>query len=74
VPGATVVPVNGLGNEVRLLLGENYDGSVSAVRAAASATATMGSATATPTPTASSGSATATTPLTSINAGTALCA
>ncbi len=79
VPGATVVPVNGLGKSVRLLLGEDYTGSVSTVRASASATATMGSATAVPTDedesaSEGSGSATATTPLTSINAGAALCA
>ncbi len=75
VPGATVVPVNGLGKSVRLKLGEDYDGSVSSsVRSGTSATATMGTATASPSPTAGSSSATVTTPLTSINAGDALCA
>ena len=74
VPGATVVPVNGLGRSVRLLLGENYDGSVSRVKAGSSATATMGTAPVTATPTEDSGSPTATSALTSINAGAALCA
>ena len=81
VPGATVVPVNGLGTSVRLLLGENYDGAVDAVSSGARSTATMGTATApasssTGAPDASGGSGgtAATTPLTSINAGEALCA
>lgn len=81
VPGATVVPVNGLGTSVRLLLGENYEGSVDAVSSGAKATATMGTATAsTSTSTSPSGGAdgsgesAAATTLTSINAGEALCA
>ena len=79
VPGATVVPVSGLGKSVRLLLGEDYDGSVSPVKAKASVTATMGSATSTPTASddqdsAQSTAPSLTTPLTSINAGEALCA
>jgi LCP family protein required for cell wall assembly len=74
VPGATVVPIAGLGSSITLLLGEDYDGTVTEVSGGAGATATVGSATATPTPTEESGSATATTPLTSINAGEALCA
>lgn len=73
VPGATVVPVDGLGKSVRLMLGQDYDGTVtSSLRAGASATATLGSATAAPT--GGSDSATVTTPLTSINAGAAICA
>lgn len=79
VPGATVVPVSGLGTSVRLLLGEDYDGLVESVTAKATVTATMGSATSTPTDSADdsageSGAPSATTPLTSINAGEALCA
>jgi LCP family protein required for cell wall assembly len=74
IPGATVVPVNGLGRSVRLLLGENFEGSVDAVRSGSNATATMGTATVTPSPTQDTGSPTATTPLTSINAGAELCA
>ena len=31
VPGATLVPTDGLGSQVRLLLGESYDGTVQAV-------------------------------------------
>ncbi|WP_420122567.1 LCP family protein [Nakamurella sp.] len=81
VPGATVVPVDGLGTSVRLLLGENYEGSVDAVSAGAKATATMGTATAPASSSAGSsdgsggsGGTAATTALTSINAGEALCA
>lgn len=84
VPGATVVPVNGLGTSVRLLLGENYEGSVDAVSAGAKATATMGTATASASTSTSasdgsdgsggSGGTAVTTPLTSINAGESLCA
>ena len=73
VPGATLIPTAGLGDEVRLLLGESFDGTVEAVESgvAVSATATgAGQATepASATPTLSSGE------LTSINAGAALCA
>jgi LCP family protein required for cell wall assembly len=78
IPGATVVPVNGLGRSVHLLLGESYEGSVDAVRSGSSVTATMGTATALPSATTSAtedgASAAATTALTSINAGAALCA
>jgi LCP family protein required for cell wall assembly len=74
VPGATVVPVNGLGKSVRLLLGEDFAGSVSAVASRASVTATMGSATPAPTTDQGTTSPSLTTPLTSINAGDALCA
>lgn len=78
VPGATVVPVDGLGTSVRLLLGENYDGTVDAVTSGSRATATMGTAAAPASTSAGamdgSGDPTATTPLTSINAGEALCA
>ena len=74
VPGATVVPVNGLGKSVRLLLGEDFAGSVSSVASRASVTATMGSATAVPTTDDDTTSPSLTTPLTSINAGDALCA
>lgn len=74
VPGATVVPVSGLGRSVRLMLGEDYDGAVDQVAAGAGVTATMGTATITATPTDQSGSPSVTTPLTSINAGAALCA
>lgn len=75
IPGATVVPVNGLGRSVNLLLGEDYKGSVNAVRSGSSVTATMGTATATAaSPIEESGSPTASTPLTSINAGAELCA
>ena len=31
MPGATLVPTDGLGSQVRLLLGESYDGTVTAV-------------------------------------------
>jgi LCP family protein required for cell wall assembly len=76
VPDATVIPVNGLGESVRLLLGEDYDGAVSSsVESGERATATMGSVAATPTATdeqeASAGPSTS---LTSVNAGEALCA
>jgi LCP family protein required for cell wall assembly len=74
VPGATVVPVPGLGRSVRLSLGEDYDGAVDAVASGSSVTATMGTATATASPTEETGSPTATSPLTSINAGAELCA
>ena len=74
IPGATVVPVDGLGKTVRLLLGEDYDGSVDAVRSGGSVTATMGTATATAAPTEDSSSPTVTSPLPSINAGAELCA
>lgn len=76
VPDATVIPVNGLGESVRLLLGEDYDGSVSsAVESGERATATMGSAAATPTATdEQEAPASPSTSLTSVNAGEALCA
>lgn len=76
VPDATVIPVNGLGESVRLLLGEDYDGSVSSsVESGERATATMGSVTASPTATAEQdSSASLSTSLTSVNAGEALCA
>ncbi|HEY5879353.1 MAG TPA: LCP family protein [Nakamurella sp.] len=81
IPGATVVPVNGLGKSVRLLLGEEFDGSVSSVESGDRATVTMGTAAATSSATARSTtgesdttSPSVTTPLTSINAGEALCA
>ena len=74
IPGATVVPVNGLGRSVRLMLGENYDGTVGPVQSGAATTATMGTATVAASPTQDGGSPTATTALTSINAGAALCA
>ena len=73
VPGATLVPTTGLGDQVRLLLGESFDGTVEAVESGSSASATVaGTAAATApasaTPTLSSGE------LTAINAGAALCA
>lgn len=74
VPGATVVPVSGLGRSVQLRLGEDYDGTIDAVATGRSATATMGSATATVSPTETGDSPSVTTPLVSINAGAALCA
>jgi len=77
IPGATVVPVNGLGKSVRLLLGEDFDGSLTSVESGERATATMGTATATARSTTddlATTSPSVTTPLTSINAGEALCA
>lgn len=74
VPGATVVPVNGLGRSVRLLLGKDFEGSVDAVRSGRNATATMGTATPAVTSTQDSGSLVDTSALTSINAGAELCA
>jgi LCP family protein required for cell wall assembly len=74
VPGATLVPTEGLGDQVRLLLGEDFDGTVEQVDEGVPVTASLTSGSpvptgqATPAPTLTSGE------LTSINAGAALCA
>jgi LCP family protein required for cell wall assembly len=74
VPGATLVPTEGLGDQVRLLLGEDFDGTVEQVEEGVPVTASLTSGSpvptgqATPAPTLTSGE------LTSINAGAALCA
>jgi hypothetical protein len=74
VPGATLVPTAGLGTQVRLLLGESFSGTVTAVHAGVEVTGTLatganGSVASGPsTGTLSSGE------LTSINAGDQLCA
>ena len=74
VPGATLLPTEGLGGEVRLLLGESYDGTVQSVEAGvdvtgAPADGTTGPAAGeSPVPTLSEGD------LASVNAGEALCA
>ena len=74
VPGATLLPTDGLGDQVRLMLGESFDGSVQSVESGQPVTTSLaagstGSAIDTsPVPTLTSGE------LTSINAGAALCA
>ena len=74
MPGATLVPTAGLGTQVRLLLGESFSGTVTAVHAGVEVTGTLATgangsvASGSPTGTLSSGE------LTSINAGDQLCA
>ena len=47
MPGATLVPTDGLGSQVRLLLGASYDGTVSGrVSAGVAATGTVSDPTA----------------------------
>ncbi len=46
VPGATLIPTAGLGSQVRLLLGESYDGTVEAVSSGVQATGTLSDETA----------------------------
>jgi hypothetical protein len=72
VPGATLVPNQALGSQVRLLLGESYNGTVTAVRAGASVTGTLSDQTAGSV--ADSAGTLTSGELASINAGAALCA
>jgi len=73
VPGATLVPTDGLGGQVRLMLGQSFDGTVRSVSTGATLTGTLaqgatGANGSSAAPTLTSGE------LTSINAGAALCA
>ncbi len=72
VPGATLVPTDQLGSNVRLVLGESFDGTFGPVSAGQTVTgsvaSTSGSVSGSATPTLSSGE------LAGINAGDALCA
>jgi hypothetical protein len=75
VPGATLAPTEGLGSQVRLMLGKSFDGTVTAVRSGVSVTGTLAESTAT----ASTGGESTVTSLSSgdlaaVNAGEALCA
>jgi len=72
VPGATLVPNEALGSQVRLLLGESYTGTVTAVRSGASVTGTLSDQTAGSV--ADSVGTLTSGELASINAGAALCA
>jgi len=73
VPGATLVPTDGLGTKVRLMLGESFDGTVTAVSTGAAVTGTLAEG-ATGAGGSSSGQTLTSGELTSINAGAALCA
>ncbi len=72
VPGATLVPNEALGSQVRLLLGESYNGTVTAVHSGASVTGTLSDQTAGSV--ADSVGTLTSGELASINAGAALCA
>ncbi|MET0865787.1 MAG: LCP family protein [Nakamurella sp.] len=74
VPTATLVPVAGLGTQVRLLLGSTYDGTVQSVQVGAPATGTLAEGTTGALPSGSSVPPLASGELTSVNAGEALCA
>jgi hypothetical protein len=73
VPGANLTPSTGLGSQVRLLLGQSYDGAVTAVSSGAAVTATVGQGTA-GSATDGGGAPLSSGELTSVNAGAALCA
>jgi hypothetical protein len=74
VPGATLIPTAGLGSQVRLLLGESYDGTVKAVSSGVKATGTLSDETASSTAGESPVGTLTSGELASINAGEALCA
>jgi hypothetical protein len=74
VPGATLVPTEGLGAQVRLLLGESYDGTVAAVSSGVAATGTLSDQPAGSVADQSSVAPLSSGDLASINAGAALCA
>ena len=74
VPGATLIPTAGLGSQVRLLLGESYDGTVTAVSSGVQATGTLSDETASSTAGESPVGTLTSGELASINAGEALCA
>jgi hypothetical protein len=74
VPDATLIPTDGLGSQVRLLLGESYDGTVQAVSSGVPATGTLSDQTATSTGDESPAGTLTSGELASINAGEALCA
>ena len=74
VPGATLVPNDGLGSQVRLLLGESYDGTVTAVSSGVAATGTLSDQTASSGADQSAVGTLTSGELASINAGAALCA
>jgi hypothetical protein len=73
VPNAALVPIAGLGTQVRLLLGSSYQGDVQSVQVGAPVTGTLAEGTTGALP---SGSVAALSAgeLTSVNAGAALCA
>jgi LCP family protein required for cell wall assembly len=74
VPGATLVPNSGLGSQVRLLLGESYDGTVTAVSSGVAATGTLSDQTAGAGADQSAVGTLTSGELAGINAGAALCA
>jgi LCP family protein required for cell wall assembly len=74
VPGATLVPNEGLGTQVRLLLGESYDGTVTAVSSGVAATGTLSDQAAGSVADQPSVGTLTSGELASINAGAALCA
>jgi hypothetical protein len=74
VPGATLVPNDALGSQVRLLLGESFDGTVTAVSSGVAATGTLSDQTASSGADQSAVGTLTSGELASINAGAALCA
>ncbi len=74
VPGATLVPTNGLGTQVRLLLGESYDGTVQAVSAGVVVTGTVAEGTTGVLTPESSLATLSASDIRAINAGDQLCA
>jgi LCP family protein required for cell wall assembly len=74
VPGAMLVPTTGLGTQVRLLLGESYDGTVQAVSAGVVVTGTVTESTTGSGAPESSAATLAAGDIPAINAGEQLCA
>jgi LCP family protein required for cell wall assembly len=74
VPGAVLVPTTGLDTQVRLLLGESYDGTVQAVSAGVVVTGTIADGTTGAVPAETSGTTLSAGDIPAINAGDQLCA
>ena len=74
VPGAILVPTDGLGTQVRLLLGESYDGTVQAVSAGVVVTGTVTDGTTGSVAPDSSAATLSSGDIPAINAGDQLCA
>jgi len=74
VPNAVLVPIAGLGTQVRLLLGSSYQGGVQSVQVGSAVTGTLAEGTTGALPSGSSVPSLTAGELTSVNAGAELCA
>ena len=74
VPGATLVPTDGLGGQIQLLLGATFDGTVQSVAVGSTVTGTMAETSSGAQTGASTAASLSSGELASVNAGEALCA